>query len=57
VNEAIHQKNNDKNRFVREARIFSSCFLWKRDIISGIQSNATGIIRKYNKKRIYFFLS
>jgi hypothetical protein len=48
VNEAIHQKNNDKNRFVREVRIFSSCFLWKRDIIRGIQSNATGIIRIYN---------
>ncbi len=43
---AIHQKTMDMNRLVRENRIFCSCFLCNRAMISGIQSKARGMIRK-----------
>jgi hypothetical protein len=43
---AIHQKMMAMNKLVHENRIFCSCFLCNNAIISGIQSNARGIIRK-----------
>lgn len=43
---AIHQKTMDMNKLVRENRIFCSCFLCNRAMISGIQSNVRGRIRK-----------
>ena len=43
---AIHQKTMDINKLVHENRIFCSCFLCNRAMISGIQSNARGRIHK-----------
>ena len=43
---AIHQKTMAMNKLVRENRIFCSCFLCNNAMISGIQSNVIGIIRK-----------
>ena len=43
---AIHQKTIAMNRLVHENRIFCSCFLCNSAMISGIQSNARGRIRK-----------
>ena len=43
---AIHQKTIAMNKLVRENRIFCSCFLCNRAMISGIQSNVSGRIRK-----------
>ena len=43
---AIHQKTMAINKLVRENRIFCSCFLCNRAMINGIQSNASGMIRK-----------
>ena len=43
---AIHQKTMDMNRLVSENRIFCLFFLCNMAMISGIQSNARGRIRK-----------
>lgn len=43
---AIHQKMMAMNKLVHENRIFDSCFLCNNAMISGIQSNVRGIIRK-----------
>ena len=55
--QAIHQKTMDINKLVHENRIFCSCFLCNRAIISGIQSNARGRIRKYSNHSEYVRLS
>ena len=54
---AIHQKMMAMNKLVHENRIFCSWFLCNRAMISGIQSKARGIIRKYSSHSEYVRLS
>ena len=54
---AIHQKTMATNKLVHENRIFCSCFLCNSAMIRGIQSNASGIIRKYSNHSEYVRLS